>query len=100
MLVPIFTLKLGHKIHPRTTAVGKFDGVHPCLTGATTAGKVCKKYFNLKITSLINDKKLTVDHLGFGKCSLILIEVNSMKRRCFERIILKSTFIKSFNFNK
>lgn len=40
MLVPIFTLKLGHKIHARTAAVGKFDGVHPCLTGATTAGKV------------------------------------------------------------
>ncbi|KAK3738831.1 hypothetical protein QZH41_011043 [Actinostola sp. cb2023] len=40
MLVPIFTLKLGHKIHPRTAAVGKYDGIHPCLTGATTAGKV------------------------------------------------------------
>jgi Bardet-Biedl syndrome 2 protein len=40
MLVPIFTLKFGHKVHPRTTAIGKYDGIHPCLTGATTAGKV------------------------------------------------------------
>ncbi|EDO39492.1 predicted protein [Nematostella vectensis] len=40
MLVPIFTLKLNHKIHPRTAALGRYDGQHPCLTGATTAGKV------------------------------------------------------------
>lgn len=53
MLVPIFTLKLGHKIHPRTAAVGKFDGVHPCLTGATTAGKVRTIFaFHLKIHAL------------------------------------------------
>uniref|UniRef100_A0A146XU34 Bardet-Biedl syndrome 2 protein homolog n=1 Tax=Fundulus heteroclitus TaxID=8078 RepID=A0A146XU34_FUNHE len=40
MMVPIFTLKLNHKINPRMVAVGKFDGVHPCLTAATQAGKV------------------------------------------------------------
>lgn len=40
MLVPIFTLKLGHKIHPRTAALGRYDGRHPCLTAGTTAGKV------------------------------------------------------------
>ncbi|XP_006811161.1 BBSome complex member BBS2-like [Saccoglossus kowalevskii] len=40
MLVPIFTLKLNHKINPRMVALGKFDGQHPCLTCATTAGKV------------------------------------------------------------
>ena len=40
MLVPIFTLKLGHKIHARTAALGRYDGKHPCLTGGTTAGKV------------------------------------------------------------
>ncbi|XP_014849002.1 PREDICTED: Bardet-Biedl syndrome 2 protein [Poecilia mexicana] len=39
-MVPIFTLKLNHKINPRMVAVGKFDGVHPCLTAATQAGKV------------------------------------------------------------
>uniref|UniRef100_H3DMY8 Bardet-Biedl syndrome 2 protein homolog n=1 Tax=Tetraodon nigroviridis TaxID=99883 RepID=H3DMY8_TETNG len=39
MLVPIFTLKLNHKINPRMVAVGTFDGVHPCLTAATQAGK-------------------------------------------------------------
>ncbi|XP_077451373.1 BBSome complex member BBS2 [Stigmatopora argus] len=40
MLVPIFTLKLSHKINPRMVTVGKFDGIHPCLTAATQAGKV------------------------------------------------------------
>uniref|UniRef100_A0AAQ6IFS2 Bardet-Biedl syndrome 2 protein homolog n=1 Tax=Anabas testudineus TaxID=64144 RepID=A0AAQ6IFS2_ANATE len=40
MLVPIFTLKLNHKINPRMVTIGKFDGVHPCLTAATQAGKV------------------------------------------------------------
>lgn len=40
MLVPIFTLKLNHKINPRMVAVGTYDGVHPCLTAATQAGKV------------------------------------------------------------
>eukprot|EP00794_Sanderia_malayensis_P016830 gene16830-18528_t len=40
MLVPIFTLKVNHKIHPRMVSVGKYDGKHPCLTAATTANKV------------------------------------------------------------
>uniref|UniRef100_A0AAX7W6F7 Bardet-Biedl syndrome 2 protein homolog n=1 Tax=Astatotilapia calliptera TaxID=8154 RepID=A0AAX7W6F7_ASTCA len=40
MLVPIFTLKLNHKINPRMVTIGQFDGVHPCLTAATQAGKV------------------------------------------------------------
>nr|XP_006641485.1 PREDICTED: Bardet-Biedl syndrome 2 protein isoform X1 [Lepisosteus oculatus] len=40
MLVPVFTLKLNHRINPRMVAVGRFDGVHPCLTAATQAGKV------------------------------------------------------------
>ncbi|XP_061450545.1 Bardet-Biedl syndrome 2 protein isoform X2 [Rhineura floridana] len=40
MLVPVFTLKLNHKILPRMVAVGKYDGSHPCLTAATQAGKV------------------------------------------------------------
>ncbi|XP_069496392.1 BBSome complex member BBS2 [Ambystoma mexicanum] len=40
MLVPVFTLKLNHKINPRMVTVGKYDGVHPCLTAATQAGKV------------------------------------------------------------
>ncbi|XP_029464577.1 Bardet-Biedl syndrome 2 protein isoform X2 [Rhinatrema bivittatum] len=40
MLVPVFTLKLNHKINPHMVAVGKYDGVHPCLTAATQAGKV------------------------------------------------------------
>ncbi|XP_061863097.1 Bardet-Biedl syndrome 2 protein isoform X2 [Colius striatus] len=40
MLVPVFTLKLNHKILPRTVALGRFDGTHPCLAAATQAGKV------------------------------------------------------------
>jgi len=41
MLVPVFTLKLNQKINPRMVTIGHFDGVHPCLTCGTTAGKVC-----------------------------------------------------------
>lgn len=41
MLVPIFSLKLNHKVSPRTVSIGKFDGVHPSLTCGTTGGKVC-----------------------------------------------------------
>ena len=40
MLVPAFTIKLGQKIHPRLVTVGEYDGFHPCLTAATTGGKM------------------------------------------------------------
>ncbi|XP_062922754.1 Bardet-Biedl syndrome 2 protein homolog [Mobula hypostoma] len=40
MLVPVFSLKLNHRINPRMVSVGKYDGIHPCLTAATQAGKV------------------------------------------------------------
>ena len=40
MLLPVFTLKLRHKINPRMVAVGRYDGTHPCLAAATQAGKV------------------------------------------------------------
>ncbi|RNA26462.1 Bardet-Biedl syndrome 2 isoform X1 [Brachionus plicatilis] len=40
MVVPIFSLKLNNKICSRTVAIGKYDGIHPCLTAATLAGKV------------------------------------------------------------
>lgn len=40
MLVPVFSLKLAHKIIPRLLTVGKYDGVHPCLTGGTSGSKV------------------------------------------------------------
>lgn len=40
MLVPVFTLKLNHKINPKQVTLGNFDGKRPCLTGATTGGKV------------------------------------------------------------
>ena len=41
MLVPVFSMKLNHKIHSRMVSIGKYDGKHPCLTAATTASKVC-----------------------------------------------------------
>lgn len=40
MLVPIFSLKLNNKICARTVSIGRYDGIHPCLTAATLAGKV------------------------------------------------------------
>ncbi|ESO97302.1 hypothetical protein LOTGIDRAFT_214128 [Lottia gigantea] len=40
MLVPIFTLKLNHKVNPQMVAVGKYDGIHTSLACATSAGKV------------------------------------------------------------
>ncbi|XP_032139812.1 Bardet-Biedl syndrome 2 protein isoform X2 [Sapajus apella] len=39
-MVPVFTLKLRHKISPRMVAIGRYDGTHPCLAAATQAGKV------------------------------------------------------------
>lgn len=43
MLVPVFTLKLNHKILPRMVALGRYDGTHPCLAAATQAGKVTRQ---------------------------------------------------------
>ncbi|XP_049720069.1 Bardet-Biedl syndrome 2 protein isoform X2 [Elephas maximus indicus] len=40
MLLPVFTLKLRHKISPRMVAVGRYDGTHPCLAAATQADKI------------------------------------------------------------
>ena len=40
MLAPVFSVKLKHKIHPRTVTIGKYDGSHSCLSCGTTASKV------------------------------------------------------------
>ena len=40
MIIPIFTLRFNHKIFSGLATVGLYDGKHPCLTCATTAGKV------------------------------------------------------------
>ena len=40
MIVPIFSLKLNNKICDRTVTIGRYDGIHPCLTAGTLAGKV------------------------------------------------------------
>ena len=39
-LTAVFTLKLNHKVLARRVAVGKFDGIHPCLVAATNGNKV------------------------------------------------------------
>ncbi len=52
MLVPIFSLKLNNKICARTVSVGRYDGIHPCLTAATLAGKVAFAHFLNHITFL------------------------------------------------
>ena len=64
MLVPVFSMKLSHKIYPRMVAIGKYDGIHPCLTAATTANKVncyLKQTFFLGI------------HLIRGSCLVFLL---------------------------
>ncbi|XP_061177268.1 Bardet-Biedl syndrome 2 protein homolog isoform X2 [Saccostrea echinata] len=40
MLVPIFTLKINHRVNPHMVTVGRYDGKHTALTCATAAGKV------------------------------------------------------------
>ena len=40
MLVPVFSLQLNNKVHPRTLAVGKFNGKRSSLVGATAGNKV------------------------------------------------------------
>ena len=55
MLVPIFSLKLNNKICARTVVIGKYDGIHPCLSAATLAGKVdhfLSNFFFYKINCL------------------------------------------------
>jgi len=40
MLIPAFTIEINHPILRRLTTIGKFDGKHPSLTCATSAGKL------------------------------------------------------------
>lgn len=49
MVVPIFSLKLNNKISTRTVSIGKYDGIHPCLTAATLAGKVKKNWIKIDL---------------------------------------------------
>lgn len=39
-LVPQFTFQLNHKVLARRVTVGKYDGLHPCITAATASDKV------------------------------------------------------------
>ncbi|CAH0550808.1 unnamed protein product [Brassicogethes aeneus] len=40
LIRPVFTLDLNYKIEPGLVTIAKYDGTHPCVTAATTAGKV------------------------------------------------------------
>ncbi|XP_035213893.1 Bardet-Biedl syndrome 2 protein-like isoform X2 [Stegodyphus dumicola] len=40
MLAPVFTLNLSHKILAHRVTIGKYDGIHPCLTAATASDKI------------------------------------------------------------
>ncbi|GFR02125.1 bardet-Biedl syndrome 2 protein homolog [Trichonephila clavata] len=40
MLAPVFSLNLSHKILPHRVTIGKYDGIHPCLTAATASDKI------------------------------------------------------------
>lgn len=48
MLAPVFTLNLSNKILPHRVTIGKYDGVHPCLTAATASDKVIMVFFSCK----------------------------------------------------
>ncbi|KAJ7383530.1 Bardet-Biedl syndrome 2 protein [Desmophyllum pertusum] len=78
MLVPIFTLKLSHKIHARTAALGRYDGKHPCLTAATRR----ERFSSTTPHSSGNDEYLDSDRrqcLLFGNV-LILMVIGSLER--------------------
>lgn len=70
MLVPIFTLKLGQKIHSRRVTIGKYHGDKPCLTAATTAGKVF--IHNPHSQSLEGGRATTVG----GNADISLLNIN------------------------
>ncbi|XP_072026618.1 BBSome complex member BBS2-like [Amphiura filiformis] len=61
MLVPIFTLKLNHKINSRMVTLGKYDGKHPNLTAATTAGKVFVHNPHTRITRSGRATEVSID---------------------------------------
>ncbi|KAM8983485.1 BBSome complex member BBS2 isoform 4-T4 [Ara ararauna] len=68
MLVPVFTLKLSHKILPRMVALGRYDGMHPCLAAATQAGKVSDGA-NAIVLGNLGDISSPLAIIG-GNCSL------------------------------
>ncbi|EPY77132.1 Bardet-Biedl syndrome 2 protein-like protein [Camelus ferus] len=68
MLLPVFTLKLRHKISPRMVAVGRYDGTHPCLAAATQAGKVADGA-NAIVLGTLGDISSPLAIIG-GNCAL------------------------------
>ncbi|XP_057269465.1 Bardet-Biedl syndrome 2 protein isoform X2 [Pezoporus wallicus] len=68
MLVPVFSLKLSHKILPRMVALGRYDGTHPCLAAATQAGKVSDGA-NAIVLGKLGDISSPVAIIG-GNCAL------------------------------
>ncbi|XP_019522365.1 PREDICTED: Bardet-Biedl syndrome 2 protein [Hipposideros armiger] len=68
MLLPVFTLKLRQKINPRMVAVGRYDGIHPCLAAATQAGKVADGA-NAIVLGTLGDISSPLAIIG-GNCAL------------------------------
>lgn len=58
-----FNFQLNHKIYPHTVTVGKYDGEHPCLTAATTAGKVL---IHSPYSNLTGGDRVTVEAGGIS----------------------------------
>ncbi|RUS70724.1 hypothetical protein EGW08_021515 [Elysia chlorotica] len=78
MLVPIFTLKLNHKVNPRTVAIGHYDGTHPALTCGTAAGKVWF-LISLICTTLNNYFSFCIFFIHEGKPHNISLKFPSCK---------------------
>ena len=76
-MIPVFTLKLNHKILPRLVTVGKYDGEHPCLTAATNGNKVGGSLHNSPLGQAYETKQLialyhTINLLMVVCCVLLL----------------------------
>ena len=81
-MIPVFTLKLNHKILPRLVTVGKYDGEHPCLTAATNGNKVGGSLHNSPLGQAYETKQVIALHHTLGSqlvngCMLCFVTINS-----------------------
>ena len=76
-MIPVFTLKLNHKILPRLVTVGKYDGEHPCLTAATNGNKVGGSLHNSPLGQVYETKQLTSYSQFVNGCMVCFVTINS-----------------------
>ena len=70
MLIPAFQLQLGHPIQHGQVCVGKYDGKHPSLTCATSAGKVFLHCPHTRSEDYENDIRfLNINHRVTALCA-------------------------------